>query len=95
MIIEKDRLQEGINKISDELLIIKAEDSFWAIENKCPHYGVPLEKSDIIGKGIKCHEHGIIFSFETGENINREFEECDRLKFFKIEVYKSKLIVEQ
>jgi nitrite reductase/ring-hydroxylating ferredoxin subunit len=93
MIIQKDNLREGINKISDKLIVIKSENSFWAIKNECPHFGVALDKSDIVENGIKCHEHGIIFSLVTGENINREFEKCGQLKFFEIKEKFDKIVI--
>lgn len=66
------------------LLLIYQSDKYFLIENKCGHFGVPLSDGEISDAEITCSQHGIRFSLLTGEVVNRKFENCDRIKIFKL-----------
>jgi nitrite reductase/ring-hydroxylating ferredoxin subunit len=50
------------------LLLVKSNGIVHAIENKCPHLGLPLGRGKIDGGAITCPFHGSRFNLETGEN---------------------------
>jgi NADPH-dependent 2,4-dienoyl-CoA reductase/sulfur reductase-like enzyme/nitrite reductase/ring-hydroxylating ferredoxin subunit len=49
-----------------EVLLIKLEDRFYALEPYCPHYGAPLESGIFSDKKIMCPWHHAMFEAETG-----------------------------
>ena len=53
----------------DDILVIKDDEGFYAINNRCPHLGLALnlggcKKDD---KTVHCKFHSSEFSYETGE----------------------------
>lgn len=54
---------EGAN-----LILIRHGESVHAIENKCPHLGLPLGRGKIENGEIVCPFHGSRFNIKTGEN---------------------------
>lgn len=44
------------------LVVIKSEGTVHAVENKCPHVGLPLGKGKIEGGEIVCPFHGSRFN---------------------------------
>ena len=51
-----------------KLVLIRKNGGVFAIENKCPHLGLPLGRGKIEGGQIVCPFHGSRFDIETGEN---------------------------
>ena len=71
--------------IADQaLLLIQTEDIVHLVENKCGHFGMPLEAGELKEGTIVCPQHGISFSLETGELANRPWENADPIKIFEI-----------
>ncbi len=85
---EKSELTNGYRKafsVEDHsLLLIQEEDEIFLIENKCGHFGVPMEQAQITGTTFICREHGISFDLKTGAVSNRPWENCDPLKVFEV-----------
>jgi nitrite reductase/ring-hydroxylating ferredoxin subunit len=52
------------------LLVSKAGDRYCAIENKCPHLGLPLAKGKVSNGQITCPFHGSKFDLCSGKNID-------------------------
>jgi nitrite reductase/ring-hydroxylating ferredoxin subunit len=50
------------------LMLIRKGGKVFAIENKCPHLGLPLGRGKIEGNDVVCPFHGSRFNIETGEN---------------------------
>lgn len=50
------------------LVLVKADGAVHALENKCPHLGLPLGRGKIAGGEIVCPFHGSRFNIRTGEN---------------------------
>lgn len=50
------------------LVLVKTAGAIHALENRCPHLGVPLGRGKIEGGEIVCPFHGSRFSVSTGEN---------------------------
>ena len=50
------------------LVLIKENGTVRALENKCPHLGLPLGRGKIEDGEIVCPFHGSRFNIRTGEN---------------------------
>ncbi|MEC9484865.1 MAG: Rieske 2Fe-2S domain-containing protein [Candidatus Izemoplasma sp.] len=50
-----------------DILLIYTDDTVYAIQNKCPHQGISLEKGNIQEGVIRCKDHGLPISLKTGE----------------------------
>jgi nitrite reductase/ring-hydroxylating ferredoxin subunit len=66
------------------LLFIVSDGDCSLVENKCGHFGVPLDTGRVENNRIVCAEHGIAFCLKTGENVNRPWENCDPIKTYQI-----------
>jgi nitrite reductase/ring-hydroxylating ferredoxin subunit len=53
-----------------KICLIKVDDTVHAIENRCPHLGLPLGKGRIDHGQIVCPFHGSRFNISTGECID-------------------------
>lgn len=49
-----------------EVALLNVEGKFYAIENFCPHKGVPLADSRLDGNAVECDLHGWRFDVRTG-----------------------------
>ncbi len=49
-------------------LVIKYDDHYYAIENKCPHLGMSMSRAKISGDEVVCPWHGSRYAICTGEN---------------------------
>lgn len=50
-----------------DILLIYSNDNVYAIQNKCPHQGISLDKGKVEGSTIRCKDHGLPISLETGK----------------------------
>lgn len=66
------------------LLLIEDQGQAYLIENRCGHFGVPLETGHVENGTIVCSQHSISFSLKTGEIVNRPFENADPVKIFQL-----------
>lgn len=62
-----------------EVALFNVNGNFHAIENFCPHKGVPLADSILHGTEVECDLHGWRFDVRTGE--------CHTKKSCSIEAY--------
>ncbi|XP_067014967.2 apoptosis-inducing factor 3 isoform X2 [Anabrus simplex] len=70
-----------------KVLIAKQGGKFFAVGNKCSHYGAPLN-TGVLGPGhVRCPWHGACFSLATGDI--EEFPGLDGIPCFKVEVQKN------
>jgi nitrite reductase (NADH) small subunit len=49
-----------------------AEDSVFAIEDKCPHKGGPLSQGIVHGAAVTCPLHNWVISLETGKALGAD-----------------------
>jgi len=72
--IELNSLTEGKTqcvKLQDhKVLLIKQQGEVFALENRCPHFGLSLEKGKIADGTITCPFHGSRFDIASGENVD-------------------------
>lgn len=82
-------------KLKDlEVLLIRLEDNFYAMDNRCPHAGCPLSFYGEIreGKKIQCTCHGSVFDLRDG----RVIEGLTRtpLRMYKVTVLNNEVLIE-
>jgi nitrite reductase/ring-hydroxylating ferredoxin subunit len=52
------------------IVVAHAGGTFYAVENRCPHLGLPLSAGKVEGTNITCPFHGSKFDLITGENMD-------------------------
>lgn len=65
-----------------EILMTNIQNSYYAIENTCPHMGGSLYEGKLNGNHIICPKHGSIFDVTTGKVI-----QSGKLFFLKVKVH--------
>ncbi len=50
-------------------ILSRIDGKVYAVENKCPHLGMPLAKGKVCNNAITCRWHGATFDLKTGENV--------------------------
>ncbi len=58
------------NADGKSILVARAGGSYYAVENRCPHLGLPLSAGKVEGEQIVCAFHGSRFDLRTGENMD-------------------------
>lgn len=51
------------------LLLARIDGCVRAVENRCPHLGLPLTRGKLDGKVLRCPWHGSRFDLCTGESL--------------------------
>ena len=51
------------------LLLARIDGCVRAVENRCPHMGLPLTRDKLDGKVLRCPWHGSQFDLCSGENL--------------------------
>lgn len=46
--------------------LFRAEGRIWAMENRCPHAGIPLSEGRLEGAVVTCRAHGWDYDVRTG-----------------------------
>ena len=54
-----------------EILLIKIQDTYYAIDNRCTHMGGSLFDGNLEGSNIVCPRHGSEYDIRTGEVVKR------------------------
>ena len=49
-----------------QIAIFRIEETYFAIENECPHKGAPLSQGTVAGGSIFCPFHGWEFHLKSG-----------------------------
>lgn len=77
-----------------EVLLVRLDDGFYAMENRCPHAGCPLSFYGELreGKRIQCTCHGSIFDLRDGRVI--EGLTRNPLKMYNVLVMNGELFIE-
>lgn len=55
-----------------EIAIINTGGEVYAVENRCPHQGSPLDGAEIVAESLVCPEHGWVIDLTTGEVVDHE-----------------------
>ncbi len=83
-----------------KILIANANGSFYALDNKCPHIGKPLDKGTLNGCTLTCAYHGAQFDVRDGKNLKDAKLlflkiSCNNAKTYGVKVDGSDILVEQ
>jgi nitrite reductase/ring-hydroxylating ferredoxin subunit len=54
---------------NQKVMLTRVDGKVYALENKCPHLGMPLAKSKVCDKAVTCRWHGATFDLTTGANV--------------------------
>lgn len=65
----KDGEKKKITINNKVLLLTNIQNTYYAIDNKCPHMGGSLYDGDLDGYQITCPRHGSVFDVRTGKVI--------------------------
>ncbi|MBU0498740.1 MAG: Rieske 2Fe-2S domain-containing protein [Gammaproteobacteria bacterium] len=66
------------------LLLVRQGGRLYCLDNKCGHFGAPLATGKLTQGAIQCEVHGISFSLETGQVVNRPWERCRSLGVYPV-----------
>ncbi|XP_070204944.1 apoptosis-inducing factor 3-like isoform X2 [Littorina saxatilis] len=90
-----DELNDGDTRevqIGDSTaLLVKDKGSYYAVGNKCTHYGAPLAKGAYSKGVVRCPWHGACFNVKTGDI--EDFPGLDSLPVFQVEVRGNEVVV--
>lgn len=50
------------------MIVVKHEGKYYAVSNKCSHFGFPLSKGTLFDDKVTCPLHNAQFSIKTGEH---------------------------
>jgi 3-phenylpropionate/trans-cinnamate dioxygenase ferredoxin component len=65
----KDVSKKKVTAGEKEILVVKNNNTFFAIDNKCPHMGGDLSLGKLDGTVITCPRHGSQFDVKNGQNL--------------------------
>lgn len=66
------------------LLLVRQGGRLYCLDNKCGHFGAPLATGKLTQGCIQCEVHGISFSLETGQVVNRPWERCRPIGIYPV-----------
>ena len=52
-----------------KVILSRIDGKVYAVENKCPHLGLPLANGKVCDRVVTCRWHGASFDLTTGENV--------------------------
>ena len=64
-----------------ELVVCNIDDKLAAIENVCPHAGLPMHEGELRGRVLVCPHHGYAYNVMTGRNADYPNEELPAKTF--------------
>lgn len=67
-----------------ELLLVQCGEKRYLVENKCGHFGVPLETAELTRTSIICSAHGVEFDLASGNVLNDIWPDCEPVKVFPL-----------
>lgn len=69
-----DEIAEGASKCVKldgvRILLVREKGEIFAVENRCPHLGLSMEKGKVRDGSITCPWHGSSFDLRTGANVD-------------------------
>ncbi len=64
-----------------ELVVCNLDGQLAAIENVCPHAGLPMHEGELRGRVLVCPHHGYAYNVVTGSNADYPLEELPAKTF--------------
>lgn len=68
---------------ANELILLRHNDKDIIIDARCPHAGASMVKGKLVEGRIRCPQHGLEFSIESGEVCNLQNGPCGRLQYIQ------------
>ncbi len=72
-IAKSSQVKEGellpVKVENQKVMLTRVDGKVYAVENKCPHLGMPLAKGKVCDRAVTCRWHGATFDLTTGENV--------------------------
>ena len=59
-----------VNVDGKAILIVSAQNAFYAVDNTCTHMGGSLHDGNLDGTRVKCPKHGSVFDVTTGKVVH-------------------------
>ncbi|UCF64989.1 MAG: Rieske (2Fe-2S) protein [bacterium] len=75
---------------NEQIVIFQSDQSYYALENRCPHAGAYLHEGMVEGGILTCIWHGWKFDLETGQSLN---EYWARVKTYSLTVENKELFL--
>src|SRR3989440_2864764 len=60
------------------IALYHSDDTFYAVDNRCPHMGFPLERGSVCDGILTCHWHHARFDLATGGTFDQFADELRR-----------------
>ncbi len=54
---------------NQKVILTRIDGKVYAVENKCPHLGMPLAKGKVCDGAVTCPWHGASYNLKTGQNV--------------------------
>ncbi len=84
--------QQCLNVGRLSLVLLRVDGHWYAIENRCPHAGLPLGDGERRGMTLTCPYHGYTYHIGTGRNI--DFPDVEPpVRTFPVQVVEGRLQV--
>ncbi|MDD5338234.1 MAG: Rieske 2Fe-2S domain-containing protein [Dehalococcoidales bacterium] len=64
----KDGGKKKVTVNGKEIMVANVDGSYYAIDNRCPHFGGDLSAGTLEGTVITCPRHGSQFDVRNGKN---------------------------
>jgi 3-phenylpropionate/trans-cinnamate dioxygenase ferredoxin subunit len=88
-----------------EILLARVGDSYYAVDNRCPHMGGKLSQGKLAGTTVTCPLHGSQFDLTGGQvvrwlsgglasKIGRVVKPSKPLNVYKVKVEDSRILIE-
>lgn len=78
----KDKKKMNVTINYQDILLVYSKGEVFAIMDKCPHRGVPLHTGKIEDNTIKCKDHGLAISLESGAVLSER-----QINFLRLDKY--------
>lgn len=78
-----------------DILVAYTENGIYAIHDKCPHRGSLLSNGNLENGIIKCKDHGLPISLETGKVTNLKIADSLNLDEYSLDVRCYKVAIKE
>lgn len=82
-----DYPDEGIYPVTlleQPYLLIKHDNHYFCVEDKCGHFGISLAKGKVKDRKIICPQHYISFDLVSGDIVDHLGEDCEPIKTVQV-----------
>ncbi|MFH1207132.1 MAG: Rieske 2Fe-2S domain-containing protein [Patescibacteria group bacterium] len=80
-----------VNVEGTEILVANVGETYYAINNTCPHMGGSLGEGKLEGNIIHCPKHGAMFDVISGKNVGPAKIAFTKLKVKDVQSYPIKV----